>query len=102
MPSIVRSGLFKHTLGFLASTVFAILGSLLLLVGVVIWTVIVKKAEDINTFLVGQPSAPVDIGITVSIGDGIILAWVATACLVASSVPYMIRYVSLQALLPFR
>ncbi|KAJ3559596.1 hypothetical protein NM688_g237 [Phlebia brevispora] len=51
-------GLLKHTIGFLASTVFAVIGSFLLLIGVIIWTVIVKKAEDINDFLVGNPSSP--------------------------------------------
>lgn len=84
------TGILRHTLAFLVSTIFAIIGSLLLLIGVVIWTIIVKKAEDINQILVGQPSAPVSLGIFVEVGNGIFLAWAAFACLIASIIPYMI------------
>lgn len=85
--------MLKHTLGFFASTTLAVIGSALLLVGVVIWTIIVKKAQVINDIMVGQPgSPPVPLGITVSMGNGIFLAWAAFACLIASTIPYMIRY----------
>lgn len=85
-------GILKHALGFLTSTIFAVIGAVLLLIGAVIWTVIVKKAQDINTFTVNIPNAsPVPLGITVDVGNGILLAWAAWACLVASIIPYMIR-----------
>lgn len=82
-------GLSRHALGFLASTVFAILGSLFLLIGSVIWTVIVKKAQDINTAMVAT-TPPTPLGITVEVGNGLFLAWAAFACLIASVLPYMI------------
>ena len=85
------SGLIKHTLGYLAATALAIIGSAFLLIGAVIWTVIVKKAQSINTVMVGQPGNIVPVGIEVDIGNGIYLAWAAFACLIASTVPYMIR-----------
>lgn len=76
----------------MTSTIFAVIGAVLLLIGAVIWTVIVKKAQDINTFTVNVPNAsPVPLGITVDVGNGILLAWAAWACLVASIIPYMIR-----------
>ncbi|EKM60817.1 uncharacterized protein PHACADRAFT_246980 [Phanerochaete carnosa HHB-10118-sp] len=82
-------GLFRHALGFLASTVFAIFGSLFLLIGSVIWTVIIKKAQGINTVMI-HTTPPTPLGITVSLGDGLLLAWAAWACLVVSVLPYMI------------
>ncbi|GJE87722.1 SUR7/PalI family protein [Phanerochaete sordida] len=82
-------GLLRHALGFLASTVFAILGSLFLLIGSVIWTVIVKKAQGINTVIV-PTSPPTPLGITVETGNGLWLAWSAFACLIVSVLPYMI------------
>lgn len=89
----ISSGLFRHALGFLASTVFAVLGSLFLLIGSVIWTVIVKKAQDINTVVVST-TPPTSLGITVDVGNGLFLAWAAFACLIASVLPYMIRCVA--------
>ena len=83
----------RHALGFLVSTVFAIIGSTFLLIGAVIWTVIVKKAQDINDLVV-PTSPPVPLGIEVSVGNGLFLAWAAFACLIVSIVPYMIRCVS--------
>jgi len=82
-------GLFRHALGFLASTVFAILGSLFLLIGSVIWTVIIKKAQDINTVVI-PTNPPTPLGITVHLGDGLLLAWAAFGCLIVSVLPYMI------------
>ncbi len=81
----------KHTVGFVTSTVFAILGSVLLLIGVAIWTVILKKAQTINSIVI-EPGA-VPLGINVKIGDELFIAWAAFALLTASIIPYMIRYV---------
>ena len=44
--SVFYRGLLKHALAFLVSTVFAVVASLFLLIGAVIWTVIIKKAES--------------------------------------------------------
>ncbi|KAL1951818.1 hypothetical protein VTO73DRAFT_967 [Trametes versicolor] len=84
------TGLLKHTVLFFLSTLFAVLGSLTLLIGATIWTVVIKKAESINSFVVGPSAAPVPLGITVSTGDAIFLLWAAWACLLVSTLPYMI------------
>lgn len=66
----------------------------MLLIGAAIWTVIIKKAETINDLMVGKASSPTPLGIVVSMGNGVYLAWAAFACLIASVLPYMIRYVT--------
>jgi uncharacterized BrkB/YihY/UPF0761 family membrane protein len=80
---------------FLVSTLFAIAGSLLLLIGASIWTVIIQRSANINDLPVhshsGDQSVP--LGIVVSLGPGLLLTWAAFACLVASVIPYMIRCV---------
>ncbi|THH02490.1 hypothetical protein EW026_g344 [Hermanssonia centrifuga] len=83
-------GFIKHTVGYLASTVFAIIGSALLLIGAVIWTVIIKKAQAINGVVVSLPSGLVPLDITVEVGNALFLAWAAFACLIVSIMPYMI------------
>lgn len=88
------SGLIRHALSFLVSTIFAVIGSLFLLIGAVIWTVIVKKAQDVNTLFI-PTTPPVPLGFEVSVGNGLYLAWAAFACLIVSIIPYMIRSVSL-------
>jgi uncharacterized membrane protein len=40
----VITGVMKHTISFFASTALSILGSLFLLIGSAIWTVLVKKS----------------------------------------------------------
>lgn len=83
------TGVLKHTIGFLLSTLFAILGSASLLIAATIWTVVIGKAQSINHFFVGDPAAPVPLGIDVSVGNGLFLLWAAFACLVVSIVPIM-------------
>ncbi|KAI0768590.1 Glucanosyltransferase-domain-containing protein [Trametes elegans] len=75
------TGLLKHTVLFFLSTLFAVIGALTLLIGATIWTVMIKKAESINDFVVGPASAPVPLGITVTTGNAIFLLWAAWACL---------------------
>ncbi|KAI0374477.1 hypothetical protein BV20DRAFT_1049270 [Pilatotrama ljubarskyi] len=91
------TGLLKHTVLFFLSTLFAVLGSLTLLIGATIWTVMIKKAESVNSFVVGPSAAPVPLGITVSTGDALYLLWAAWACLLVSILPYMIRVSGLAA-----
>lgn len=75
------------------STTFAIVASVLLLIGAVIWTVIIKKAQSINDYILTLPSGvSVPVGINVDVGDGLYLAWASFACIIASTIPYMIRY----------
>lgn len=82
------TGVIKHTVAFLISACFAILGTIFLLAGSAIWTVIVHKSQDINTIIIGEPTA-VSLGITVSTGTGIYLMWAAFACLFVSLIPYV-------------
>jgi len=84
------TGILKHTFGFLVSTLLAILGSVALLIGATMWTVVIMKAESINDFFVGNPAAPVPLGIDVSVGEGVFLLWAAFACLIVSVIPLMI------------
>lgn len=84
------TGILKNNLTFFVSTIFSISGSLLLVIGASIWTVMIKKSEDINDILIGTPSNPVQIGIVLSAGSGLYLTWAAFVCLVVSVVPYMI------------
>ena len=72
----------------------AIAGSILLLVGAALWTVIIKKAEAINIMEVSLNGSSVPLGINVSVGIGLYLLWASFAVLAISIVPYMLRYVS--------
>jgi hypothetical protein len=84
------SGVLKHTVAFLISSSLSVLGSFLLLVGAALWTVIVKKAEAVNSIAINQNGSSVPIGITVVVGPGLYLTWAAFACLTVSIVPYML------------
>lgn len=88
-------GVAKHNMTFLVSTLFAIAGSLLLLIGASIWTVIVQRSAAINDLVVesANGSQTMPLGINVSVGPGLFLTWAAFACLVVSVIPYMIRFV---------
>ncbi|KAH9947943.1 Glucanosyltransferase-domain-containing protein [Amylocystis lapponica] len=88
------AGILKHPLAFVSSTIFAAFGSLMLLIGAIIWTVVIRKAESVNGILVGTASNPVPLGITVSTGNALYLLWAAWVCLLASVLPYMIRLVA--------
>ena len=80
-------------MAFLISSSLSVLGSFLLLVGAALWTVIVKKAEAVNSITINLNGSAVPIGITVAVGPGLYLTWAAFACLAVSIVPYMLRYV---------
>lgn len=71
----------------------AIAGSILLLVGAALWTVIIKKVEAVNTMEVLLNGSSVPLGIEVSVGIGLYLLWAAFAVLAVSIVPYMLRCV---------
>ena len=85
---------------FFLSTVFAVIGALTLLIGATIWTVIIKKTEGINDFIVGQQSNPAPLGIDVTTGNAIFLLWASWACLLVSILPYMIRYMVFRSRMP--
>jgi len=84
------TGVIKHTWAFFLSTSSAAVASVFVLAGSALWTVTIKKAEDINTWTVNVQTVQVPLGIEVSAGIGLYLAWAAFACLVTSIIPYMI------------
>jgi len=85
------AGVLKHTVSFLISSSLAILGSLLLLVGAALWTVIIKKTEALNTWTVTYNGTSIPAGIEVSVGSGLYLTWAGFACLAVSIVPHMVN-----------
>ncbi|KAF8649867.1 hypothetical protein AX16_005629 [Volvariella volvacea WC 439] len=89
-------GVLKFNLTFFASAVLAILGSIFLLVGASIWTAMVNRVSDVNNFMIGTDSNPSLVGISVSAGNGLHLAWASFACLLVSIVPYMISCCTLR------
>jgi len=84
------TGVAKHNVTFFVSTAFALLGSLFILIGAAIWTVLIKKAEMVNSILIGSNGTSVLLGIFVSASSGLYMIWAAFACLFVSIVPYMI------------
>lgn len=85
------SGILKNNLAFFVSAVFSVIGSLMLLIGAVIWTVIIHKIDGINKLIIAAPSNP-PLGIVVTTGEGLYLCWAAFVLLAVSTVPYMIRF----------
>ncbi|THH11780.1 hypothetical protein EW145_g439 [Phellinidium pouzarii] len=86
-------GIPKKTYTYLLSTLFAILGTGLLFVGVVIWTVLVNKTESINRATVttsGSDSEVTPLGIIVSAGASLWLFWASFVCLFLSIMPYLV------------
>jgi len=84
------AGVLKHTVSFFLSSSLAILGTLLLLVGAALWTVIIQKTEALNTWTVTYNGTSITAGIEVSVGTGLYLTWAGFACLAVSIVPYML------------
>ncbi|KAJ6519428.1 actin cortical patch SUR7/pH-response regulator pali [Mycena sanguinolenta] len=83
------TGVVKFSSTFFLSTITAIVGSIFLLIGATIWTVLIKRAQTINTGFI-PAATPVPAGIVVSVGKGLFLIWAAFVTLVVSVVPYMI------------
>ncbi|KAF8807667.1 hypothetical protein BYT27DRAFT_7165643 [Phlegmacium glaucopus] len=82
----VLTGILKNNLTFFVSSTFAVFGSVLLLIGASLWTVMIKKSQAINTTLNAVTQQP--LGITLSSGSGVFIAWAAFACLAVSVIPY--------------
>jgi len=76
---------------FFAATLFALVGSINLLIGASLWTVLINKSMSVNSLIVGQDgSNPSPVGIEVSAGNALYMTWAAFACLTTATVPYMI------------
>jgi hypothetical protein len=72
------TGFAKSNLTFFVSTIFSIAGSLFLLIGSSLWTVLIKKTEAINSS---------GVEIFVSEGTGLFLLWASFVCLFLSVIP---------------
>ncbi|KAF9650723.1 hypothetical protein BDM02DRAFT_3092710 [Thelephora ganbajun] len=84
----LATGVIKHTWAFFISTLSATMASIFVLAGSALWTVLIKRAKDINTWTVRPAQVP--LGIEVSTGVALYLTWAAFACLATSIIPYMI------------
>ncbi|KAH8120520.1 actin cortical patch SUR7/pH-response regulator pali [Phellopilus nigrolimitatus] len=84
------TGIPKRTYTYLLSTVFAILGTGLLFIGVVIWTVLVNKARDISKASLTSNGTTMPLGIEVSPGSSLWLFWASFVCLFLSIMPYLV------------
>ncbi|KAJ6604203.1 actin cortical patch SUR7/pH-response regulator pali [Mycena vulgaris] len=82
------TGVAKKNFFFFVSTGFAIIGSIFILIGASIWTVMIHKTQSVNSVMIGQ--VPQSIGIHVSMGPGLFMIWAAFATLFVSIVPYMV------------
>jgi len=84
----LATGVIKHTWAFFVSTLAAATASIFVLAASALWTVLIKKAGDVNTWIVRPAQVP--LGIEVSTGIGLYLSWAAFACLATSIIPYTI------------
>ncbi|KAF5323511.1 hypothetical protein D9611_005817 [Ephemerocybe angulata] len=86
------TGILKNNYTFLISTLFSVAGSFLLLIGASIWTVVVKRTEDVNgRTLVSDVTGGTELlGITMTLGPALSLLWGAFGALLLSVIPYMI------------
>jgi len=83
------TGIAKNSWTFFLSTFFAVIGSIFILIGAAIWTVMIKKTQSANSFLL-QSTPPIPVGIEVSIGKGLLIIWAAFVTLFVSVGPYMV------------
>jgi hypothetical protein len=90
---ISRRGILKNNYTFLLSTLFSVAGSILLLIGASIWSVVVNRAKDIQSRPLVDAAGTVvlpNFGMTMTLGPAISLLWGAFGALLLSVVPYMI------------
>ncbi|EIN13394.1 hypothetical protein PUNSTDRAFT_94437 [Punctularia strigosozonata HHB-11173 SS5] len=85
-------GILRHTYTFFLSTLFALVGSLLLLVAAAIWTAALASARSVNALHLTRPDAApaIALGIHLDAGNGLFILWAAFATLFASLGPYLV------------
>ncbi|KAJ7462787.1 actin cortical patch SUR7/pH-response regulator pali [Mycena galericulata] len=84
------TGVAKNNFTFFISTGFAIIGSIFILIGASIWTAMLRKAQSVNSVMIGTTADSVPVGIEVTMGAALPMIWAAFATLFASIVPYMV------------
>lgn len=80
----------KHPTTFALAFWSSFIGSVLLLIGALLWTEMIKKVAHFGTALA---NTEVDLTVDATVGHGLRLCWAAFACLVVSIVPYTLRSV---------
>ena len=91
-PSGPIWSLTGHTWALLVFSSTSVLAPISIFVGSAIWTAIIKKANDVNSWKVQPDQLP--LGIEVSSGSGLVCAWIAFAFLVTSAIIPTIRSAS--------
>ncbi|KAJ7785890.1 actin cortical patch SUR7/pH-response regulator pali [Mycena metata] len=81
------TGVAKSNFTFFVSTGFAIIGSIFILIGASIWTVMIHKAQSVNSAMLTDG---VLVGIEVTTGSALYMIWAAFGTLFASIIPYMV------------
>jgi adenine/guanine phosphoribosyltransferase-like PRPP-binding protein len=76
------------------STIFSILGSVLLLSGAAVWTAVIQRARAISIdVILAQQTSAIPLALQVSAGRGLYMTWAAFVCLSVSIFPYLLAYV---------
>ncbi|PPQ99578.1 hypothetical protein CVT24_005366 [Panaeolus cyanescens] len=86
----LATGVLKHGMTYFLSTLFTVLASVMLLVAAAIWTTVINKAKAINDLVLPGYGS---LGITVSMGNGVLMTWAAFVVMVVAIVPYGLRSV---------
>ncbi|KAJ7169477.1 actin cortical patch SUR7/pH-response regulator pali [Mycena filopes] len=81
------TGVAKNNFTFFISTGFAIIGSIFILIGASIWTVMIQKTQSVNSAVLTNGAS---LGIQVTRGSGLYMVWAAFGTLCASIIPYMV------------
>jgi hypothetical protein len=81
---------------FLTAAISSFIAALTLLIGASIWSASIHKSQAINAVPLKFPNsnAQVAIGISVSAGNGLYLAWAAFALMFCSVFPYVMKWVT--------
>jgi len=85
-----------YILGVFVSASAAFPATISVFVGSAMWTDIINKTKDANPWKVQTAQ----LGIKVTVGDGLICAWVASGFMLASVIPLMIESASFFPLVP--
>lgn len=75
-------GLVAHRFAFVLGALTALIGALLLAVGLVMWTVIIARVRNSVSFA--------NAGISVNYGNGLWISWAACGALFLAIIPYLI------------
>lgn len=81
---------------FLTAACSSSFAALTLLIGASIWSASINRSQSINSLRLEFPNSnnQVAIGIIVSAGNGLYIAWAAFVLMFCSVLPYMIKWVA--------